>query len=56
MRHFWQKAADLEITICYSSVYGDKWQVTRRGFKSDDEQPKRKQVDDCAAAETVFLM
>ncbi|MEM8765380.1 MAG: hypothetical protein AAGD88_16285 [Bacteroidota bacterium] len=47
----------IKMEICYESIHGDTWKVTRSGFQSDLEELVRIQLEECGTQkeEKLFL-
>ncbi|MEN0007065.1 MAG: hypothetical protein AAF798_23140 [Bacteroidota bacterium] len=45
--YIWDKADQIKVEVCYRSIHGDTWQVSRLGFKTDIEQNERTVLEAC---------
>ena len=45
--HIYSIADKIKIQICYESIHGDGWLVSRTGFKTDKELNKREVQKNC---------
>ena len=52
-----ERGDKIKIDICYKSIHGDAWRVTRNGFRTDLEELVRIQLDECEteSGEKLFL-
>lgn len=56
MRYINDRADEITIKICYRSVYNDRWQVMRSGFRTGLEKTIRRKISECSIAEdSLFL-
>ncbi len=46
-------SVDTDVSICYASVFGDVWQLSREGLQSDEPSTTEK-IDDCPHLESVW--
>ena len=52
----YSKSDRIKVEICYKSIHGDTWSVSRLGFKSDLEANDRVDLEDCSNFEgKIFL-
>ena len=49
MNFIYNESHRIYVKICYKSVYGDYWEINRKGFKNNLEQSTTEQLKECTS-------